>query len=372
MLDKTTSDRVIRYKTNSKKEAFANELRSRVRAYFRENNISTFATTSVKFKALIGFVLWITVYTLLLTNAFSENLILLLLGFLAIGFINIFLALNVMHDSCHNAFTGNPKTDRILGYTMNFIGGNRYLFTMMHNAHHQFVNIHGIDVTLETHGLFRFTPHEPWKPKHRWQHVYTPIIYSLAMIHWILIKDFKWYFGELHIGNRKNIEHPRSEMWILLISKAFYLSTTLVIPLLVIHSPWWWIVLAWIHLHILPSLVFSLLFQITHVYEGTDYPMPNDKGCIENNYFIHVLETTADFSRKNRLITWITGGLNIHVVHHLFPTMNHGHYIPVAQIVKDTADEYGIHYKENKNFFTALVLHMRILKHLSKPETSQQ
>ena len=109
---------------------------------------------------------------------------------------------------------------------MNFILVNSYLFTRMHNAHHAFVNIARIDVTLETHSMFRFTPHEPWKPKHRWQHIYKPILYSLAMIHWVLVKDFKWMFGETNIGNTKSIKHPIGECLILFSSKIFYYGVT--------------------------------------------------------------------------------------------------------------------------------------------------
>jgi linoleoyl-CoA desaturase len=287
---------------------------------------------------------------------------------MALGFVNIFLAFNIMHDACHGAYSKNKRVNYILGYTMNFIGGNSYLFTKMHNAHHAFVNIAGIDVTLETHGLFRFTPHEPWQPKHKWQHIYTPILYALAMIHWVTVKDYKWMFGELNIGNKKNIKHERKEYFILIISKIFYYSVTLVLPLILLSAPWYWIVIGWINLHILPSLCFALLFQVTHVYKGTHYPLPDKDGNIENNYFIHVLETTADFSRENRFTAWLTGGINIHIVHHLFPKINHAHYIPLTRIIKQTAEEYGIQYQENKNFFKALKLHIEMLKMLSQKD----
>jgi len=71
--------------------------------------------------------------------------------------------------------------------------------------HHAFVNIHGIDVTLESHGLFRFTPHEPFRWFHKYQHLYTPILYMIVSMHWTIVKDFKWFFIEDSIGNKKNI-----------------------------------------------------------------------------------------------------------------------------------------------------------------------
>jgi linoleoyl-CoA desaturase len=184
----------------------------------------------------------------------------------------------------------------------------------------------------------------------------------------VKVKDFKWMFTETNIGNKKNIKHPMKEYFILFISKLVYYGLTLFIPILVLSAPWYWILIFWINLHILPSLCFALLFQVTHVYNGTHYPLPDDEGNIENNYFIHVLETTADFSRENRFTTWLTGGINIHIIHHLFPKICHCHYISLTRIVKETAEEYGIHYQENKDFLTALRLHMQMLYKLSKKD----
>lgn len=368
MLKRTTSDKVVHYKSTRKKDDFARELRGRVKEYFKQKNISPYANSSVKFKAILGFTIWILLYSLIITNAVSFNTGLIILAFLGLGFVNIFLAFNLVHDSCHNAFSKSNKVNHYLGYAMNFIGGDSYLFTRMHNAHHAFVNIAGIDVTLETHGLFRFTPHEPWQPKHKWQHLYTPLLYCLTMIHWVLIKDFKWMFGEMNIGNEKKIRHATKEYFILFLSKFFYYGTTLVMPLLLLSVPWWLITMAWINMHLIPGLMLTLLFQVTHVYTGTHYPLPDNEGNIENNYFIHVLETTADFSRENRFTTWLTGGINIHIVHHLFPHISHAHYIPLARIVKQTAEEFGLQYQENPNFWVALKLHMKMLKHLSRED----
>ncbi len=370
MLAKTTTDKVVRYKSNPAKDNFASELRARINNYFKTNKISHHANSTVIIKAVFGFSVWILFYSLILSGFVSAGFWWLLLTYMGIGFTNIFLAFNVMHDACHNAFSKSSKVNYWLGYTMNFIGGNSYLFTKMHNAHHAFVNIAGIDVTLETHGMFRFTPHEPWQPKHRWQHLYTPVLYTLTMIHWVLVKDYKWIFAESNIGNEKRLRHPRKEYVILFLSKFFYYTVTLAIPVLVLSSPWWWILIAWINLHILPSLCFALLFQVTHVYSGTHYPLPDSEGNIENNYFIHVLETTADFSRENRFVTWLVGGINIHVVHHLFPHICHAHYIPLARIIKETAEDFGVQYQENPNFWVALKLHMKMLFHLSKKEAT--
>ena len=123
-------------------------------------------------------------------------------------------------------------------------------------------------------------------------------------------------------------------------------------------------------MHILPGLTFALIFQVTHVYEGTTYPLPDEDGNIDNNYALHVLETTADFSRHNRIGSWLMGGINIHVIHHIFPHVCHVHYPALTKILKEVCDEFGIEYQENPNLWVALKKHYQILKHLSFPDAT--
>ena len=365
MLKSMTSDKVVQFKSNETQDNFLKVYNRRVNQYFKDNNTTKYANREMHIKTVVAILSWIGVYSLIMTNTVSFSAWALVGTFTLLGFVNIFIAFNIVHDACHNAYSKNPKVNKRLGYFMNFIGANRYLFTMMHNAHHAFVNIHGIDVTLETHGLFRFTPHEPHKPMHKWQHIYTPIVYALAMIHWTLIKDFKWYYQERNIGNLKNIEHDPKEFWILLFSKLVYYTLTLVLPLIFVAAPYWVIILGWVMIHILPGLTFAIVFQCTHVYNGTTYPMPDENNDIHNNYALHVLATTADFSRKNKVITWLLGAINIHVIHHILPTVCHVHYMKLTDILVDTCKEFGIEYQENPNLWQAFKKHMEMLEILS-------
>ena len=365
-----TSAKRVRFKSTKSKDQFIKELRRRADEYFESNNISQYANKEMYFKTALSIVMWFGFYALIMSDVLSNSFLLLALGFTALGYVNIFIAFNIMHDATHEAYSADKKVNKFWGYSMNWVGGTEYLFRRMHGAHHGYVNIHGIDVTLETHGLFRFTPHEPYRWWHRYQHIYTFILYSLAHFQWVVAKDIKWFFGEAHIGNQKNIKHPVSEYVILIISKIFYWGVMLILPMVVLSCPWWWTVLAFVILHILPGLTFALMFQVTHVYDGTHYPLPDDEGNIENNYALHVVETTADFSRTNKIGTWLMGGINIHVIHHIFPTVCHVHYPALTEILRETCEDFGIEYKEHKTFWQAIKTHYRMLKHLSKPDAT--
>ena len=92
MLKKTTSDKVVRYKSSKVKDDFAKELRKRVNTYFKENNLSPYANTEVKIKGIFAFVMWFLFYGIIMSDIASGNFWLLMLVFLALGFVNIFIA----------------------------------------------------------------------------------------------------------------------------------------------------------------------------------------------------------------------------------------------------------------------------------------
>ena len=369
MLNKAIGDKQVRFRTTPHKEVFVKALRNNIYGYFKENNISKHANTEMYIKMVLAFVFRFAVYAVIISDVLSSNLWLLFGAWSLLGFANIFIAFAIAHDAIHDAISSKPWVNQLLARSMDFVGGNSYLLRQMHGEHHKWVNIHEIDVTLETHGLFRFTPHEPWKPMHRFQHFYVPFLYSLAQFHWVTFKDFKWFFGESHIGNAKNVKHPAKEYAVLLISKFVYHGLTLVLPLIFLSVSWWIIILGWFSIHILSGLTFALIFQCTHVYNGTTYPMPDHDGNIENNYAIHVIDTTADFCRRNRIGSWLMGSINIHVIHHIFPDVCHVHYPKLTPILIKTCEEYGLDYKEYNTFSQAFAAHIGMLKHLSRADS---
>jgi linoleoyl-CoA desaturase len=78
------------------------------------------------------------------------------------------------------------------------------------------------------------------------------------------------------------------------------------------------------------------------------------------------MNTTMNFSPKNKLITWYVGGLNYQVEHHLFPRISHVHYPEIAAIVEQTAKEFQVPYLQHPNFMVALRGHVEFLKRLGR------
>jgi len=94
----------------------------------------------------------------------------------------------------------------------------------------------------------------------------------------------------------------------------------IVVPILVGHVSWWQVLIGFIVMHYTAGVILSVVFQLAHVVNETDNPIPNDEGEIENTWAIHQLYTTANFAPKNWLVNYYTGGLNHQIEHHIFQT----------------------------------------------------
>jgi linoleoyl-CoA desaturase len=55
--------------------------------------------------------------------------------------------------------------------------------------------------------------------------------------------------------------------------------------------------------------------------------------------------------------------LNTHVAHHLYPHINHIHYFAITKIIRQTAREYGVPYR-NFSLIQIITEHLRFLKAL--------
>ena len=117
-------------------------------------------------------------------------------------------------------------------------------------------------------------------------------------------------------------------------------------------------------MHYTAGLILSVVFQLAHVMEEAEMPLPGKDGTMKNTWAIHQLKTTINFSTKNRIVNWFTGGLNHQVEHHIFPHISHIHYTKISKIVKETAKEFNLPYNEYKTTRKAVIAHFRYLREM--------
>jgi linoleoyl-CoA desaturase len=271
-----------------------------------------------------------------------------------------------MHDANHGAYSKKPWINTLIGYSLNLVGANAFNWKMQHNVmHHTFTNIHDEDEDISPRGVLRMSPHSTWKSIHKYQFIYAWFLYGLMTIIWVTLKDFVRIVRYQKNGLAKKHKANLTKEWIILITtKLAYITYIFVIPLVLTSLLWWQILIGVVVMHYIAGFILAIIFQPAHVIEGTEYPLPDEKNMVENNWAVHQLHTTTNFGQKSRVFSWYVGGLNFQIEHHLFPNICHVHYRKISAIVKTTATEFGLPYKSVRTFANALHSHMRLLRKL--------
>jgi linoleoyl-CoA desaturase len=346
---------------------FFTTVNQRVNNYFKTNNISRYGNGEMKFKTIFMYLLYWVPFVILLTGMVSNGWGMLgLCLIMGVGVAGIGLA--VMHDANHGAYSNKSWLNNLVGYSLNMVGGNAFNWKVQHNVlHHTYTNIHDVDEDISPRGVLRMTPHGEWKSIHRFQHLYAWFFYGLMTLVWVLVKDFvrlARYHKDGLVKNQKT--NTARELTVLLLTKAAYFAYIMVLPLLVMDITFVQWLIGFVAMHYVAGFILAIIFQPAHVIEGTEYPLPDESGMMENSWAIHQLHTTTNFANESRLLSWYVGGLNYQIEHHLFPNVCHVHYRKISRIVKQTAQEFGLPYKSEPTFLGALIGHARLLKELGR------
>lgn len=354
---------------SSARADFFTTLNQRVNDYFKTNKISRYANTEMKIKTVVMFSIFIVPYLLMITSVVTNPWLMLGLC-IAMGFGMAGIGLSVMHDANHGGYSNKAWVNNALGLSLNVIGGNAFNWKVQHNVlHHTYTNIHDVDEDISPRGILRMTPHGPWKWFHKFQHMYAWFFYGLLTLVWVVVKDFVRIVRYHKDGMVKKQKADIVTEWIVLIaSKLIYIGYIFVLPAIILDVTWWQILIGFLVMHYVGGFILAIIFQPAHVIDGTEYPMPDEDGKMENSWAIHQLLTTTNFANNNRILNWYVGGLNFQVEHHLFPNICHVHYRKISAIVKYTAEEFGLPYKSEPTFIGALVSHAKLLKQLGASE----
>jgi len=349
---------------------FFRTLNKRVNDYFKENNIKKTGNWKLHIKAIVMFSMFFAPYFIILTLDIPLWAHLLLTVVMGIGMAGI--GMNVMHDGNHGSYSSKSWLNKIMGGSLYILAGNVNNWQIQHNVlHHTYTNIHGHDEDLEAGRVIRFTQNAKWNWFHKFQHYYSIFLYGLLTFNWAITTDIKQMRRYIKRGlSYGNFQSPIKQWTILVVTKIIYATVWLVIPI-ILGITWWKVLVGFFVMHYVAGLILSIVFQLAHVVEETDNPVPNENGEMENTWAVHQLYTTANFAPKNKIINWFTGGLNHQIEHHIFPNISHIHYGKIAEIVKQTAKEHNLPYHEFGTMREAVAAHFRHLKELGmKPAMS--
>lgn len=353
----------MQVKFNNRGADFYATLKTRTEAYFQAHNLKPTGNIKLYAKTAVLSLVFVAVYVALVFLSPPTWLAVLLcvimgLDMAAIGF-------NMMHDGAHGSYSQNKKINEMMGLSLNFLGANVFFWKQKHNVnHHSYTNIEGMDDDIDVNPFLRLHTEQQKRWFHRFQHFYALLAYSLMFFFWVFYRDFKKYFsGKIArytpIRNMTVKEHI-----IFWVSKVVHVAVFLVVPMIfagVVPT-----IVGYLIITFVLGLVISVVFQLAHVVEGTEFvtPLTEESVTVEAEWAVHQVSTTANFATSNPLVNWFMGGLNFQVEHHLFPGVSHIHYPQLNRILKETCREFNIKYMEFATVTGAFVSHMRHLKQM--------
>ncbi len=357
----------LNLKFANRQQEFFLTLNQRVNAYFKTNQLERTGNSEMVFKTIFMFSLYFVPYFLLISGITTNPWMLLgLCVIMGLGIAGI--GLSVMHDANHGAYSNKPWVNNVLGLSLNLVGGHALNWKVQHNVlHHTYTNVHEVDEDISPRGVLRMAPESKWMPMHKYQHYYAWFFYGLLTLVWVLVKDFGRLIKYQREGLLKKQRTTAAKEWsFMLLTKVIYFGYLIAVPVMLLPITVGQALLGFFVMHYIAGFILAIIFQPAHVVEGTEYPMPDAQGNLENNWAIHQLHTTTNFGHKEKLFSWYVGGLNYQVEHHLFPNICHVHYRKIAKIVEQTAAEFGLPYKSKDTFFQAIAAHARQLKMLGE------
>jgi fatty acid desaturase len=272
------------------------------------------------------------------------------------------IGVNIMHDGNHGAFTSSKTLSWLAGYTLDLVGSSSVVYRRSHNyGHHSCVNHYELDRSFDT--TFPYMRLH-YKQERRWYHQYQHL-YAWLLYLFVNFGDMFGTFDELfwmsNYPNRRG--HVSFGAFVFqAFVKICWLFYSILIPSY-IHGyvnifPIWFLYMT------VFSVGYSLFFAVNHW--TTDAGFVDNSSVGSANWGVLQVENSVNFALESKFWTWLTGGLNHQIEHHLFPAVVHTRLPMIRPIVKQACKEYGVRYHEYPSFYAALTGHYRLLKLLGK------
>jgi linoleoyl-CoA desaturase len=343
--------------------SFHTELKTRISDYFEAVGKSTTGDYNLFLKAVILMVSFVFVYIHLVF--FTPSVVWSILECVLLGGVVAAIGFNVMHDGAHGSFSKYKWLNLFAAFSLNILGGNSFMWNMKHNViHHAFTNVDGIDDDIDIQPWMRMSETQKKYKMHKYQHLYFWFLYSLLYIFWIFVLDYQKYFKS-KVGNMPLKKMNVSDHVVFWGFKLFHAFLFLAIPIYMVGFTDW--LIGFTIFTCVAGFVLSLVFQLAHTVEHTAFPVANvETNKLEDEWAVHQIKTTANFATNNPVVSWLVGGLNFQIEHHLFPKISHVHYPAISKIIRQACQEYGIVYIEFPRVRYAVASHVAFLRQMGR------
>jgi fatty acid desaturase (delta-4 desaturase) len=240
-------------------------------------------------------------------------------------------------------------------------GGSSLVWRYHHQvSHHAYCN----DVVLDqdchsSYPILRLEKSQKLEPWHKYQWLYGPLTFTQLWLS-VHIQDLQFFLdARAFFVPFKGT--PATEIVLALILKLVHFGWLYFLPA-AIHGVRAMIV-PWAAALMFGSWWLSAFFIVSHNIIAThEAKTPT---AAHGDWAKHQIETSASWG--GAIGSFITGGLNLQIEHHLFPCLAHHLSSRVQVIIKEECKKAGVRYVAYDTFWPNFVDHIRFLYAYGRP-----
>ncbi len=331
-------------KGNLPSTSFSSVLYQKAETYLQDKRRENWGQSLLYIKAIgiLGLFFWTYLYWLKSGHFLSFIQFAILLGV-----CHVLIPVNIVHDATHGAFSKKFWVNQLALLSLHLVGCNPRLYQKMHlKAHNDKENGSRRKAIDSQQLLMKRSPIRNL----------PAIFYLFYSFYMIFIRDFKLF------SNDK--ENPKPLEWIaFVLPKLGYFLAIWIAPFIFVPIPAWQIVIGifTIYLSITVLLIIILLMPTSPLTSSKEDANKN----VNDFWLKEILLNNVDFSPKSHFLNFLVGGANMNVVHYIFPNVSHIHYVGLAKIIKETAEDFQIDYRE-QNVIDVFGIHWQYMMELGK------
>ncbi|MGB8861073.1 MAG: acyl-CoA desaturase [Ilumatobacteraceae bacterium] len=283
-------------------------------------------------------------------------------------------ATSVMHDGNHGAYGRSNRSNRLAGWSSDLLGASSFLWRFKHNRlHHGNTNVVGFDTDIDQMPFARLAPQQPWKPWHRYQHLYMWVLYGFLTVQWFVLSDFATLASRKVGAHDLPVPPRRRDVALIVVGKVVHLAWAIALPML--FHPWWGVLAFYLAISWSVGFLLANMFQLAHCVDLAEFLTP-DAPRRGPAFELHQLRTTVDIHCKaapmRGFVHWLMGGLDHQIEHHLAPKLPHTTLRLAAPRLQAACAERGIEYRMHPSITAAVRSHARWLRRMGERPADDQ
>lgn len=343
---------------------FAHEMTVRVRGYLekeaKRRGVPLLEASKATPMRWLSIVVMAAIYISTLPSFFAGEYWTLLVT----PFTYWILGVNTFHDGSHFSLSRNWRVNALATYVGYYFSSPLEWYHQHVIGHHAYPNIPHRDPDLYHNGTFeRHTKTLRHRPLHQYQRYTWYPIWFIGTMAMNYLKPLQTWTSGYYNRAVAVLRISKQRLWTHIAGRAIVFFFCHVWPFMVFNTQ------KALLFSILPTGMVSVFFmmcsQVNHLTaENIDVE--------DTDYYKHQVLTSHSFTGTNAFTAWFTflftGGLNLQIEHHLFPTVNHCHLPYIQQIVKDVCKKHDVFYHESKSWGHAMEKYLKHMDMLSLPD----